>query len=736
VLAEDTRSSEFTEAASHWENLSTVKIGGCEPQVAADMPVARSKQLVQSSQTVGNLMLDLAVHRTGYAHVFHLAQLQGSDLSPVIPLLKMQLPVQGSQARLYMEYRPLAEGPLILAVSQWPFPHEVRAFVWDPRSHQEASITAEEEDMYPFIEHSLWGRLNDMLEQLALFGSLRQMRAGNDGNPDNFRVMPRGREIFPPDPVVRAFQTHVPVLMVDFLESAHSKVPSLSRELLFSGTRYVLSPQVLSDHEMCGKYRQDSTDLLKSVPELQISLWKTTGCQDFTFSINRVGSSQAESVVINVLDKQVARPLGIFGEIQQLGELRLFLMFLDDALPRAVRFVVVEPMSGWSFQLIVLDNSSSSPNMPPILIPSTPRHELLHFFRRRIHTRQNDSPAQPLLALDGPTQQQQARQPRETPGRYQMARKTQLLDDDELVLIALYCEPLEDKGSDGARACFRLTATLSQPVSGRDNQLLVEGFLLDRLLSVCSLPPAAELGSAAALIENEAKCAEVSQLAMEIIQKWVRNHNPLLSSERFTEMLPNLEVELTLQVSQQSSDRGRAAVIGSSTQQAVAPADLPDCRQEKLLGQRLIDSHSPETKLQVEVFDASDSMEALFHIKNLRVQVTRIVTGETAVRDLHEDDLEPWLEVAEATHLLCASREVDLIDAILQHAWLQEEPTGHAASAADHAPASVSLRPLVGRGGDRFPASFVASVEHRSGDAGQQAEGMLRLPAVSEEGAD
>jgi len=391
----------------------------------------------------------------------------------------------------------------------------------------------------------------------------------------------------------------------------------------------------------------------------------------------------------------VTKPLGIFGEIQQLGELRLFVMFLDDAMPRALRFAVVEPMSGWSFQLIVLDNSSSSPNMPPNLIASTPRHELLHFFRRRIHTRQNDSPAQPLSLLDGPTQQQ----PKEPPGAHQMARKTQLLDDDELVLITLYCEPLEKDDSDCASTCFRLKATLTQPVSGRDNQLLVEGSLLDRLLSACGLPPAAELGDAAVLIEH-AKCADVSQLAMDTIQTWARKHNPLLSSERFTEMLPNLEVELMLQ------DRGRAAVLGSSTQlgsstklgsstqQMVAPPDLPDCRPEKLLGKRLVNSDVSETELQVEVFDASDCMEALFHMTNLRVQVTRMITGRTAIRDLHENDLEPWLEAAEASHLLCASREVDLIDAILQHAWLQEEPTGHAAPGVDSAPVSVILRPL------------------------------------------
>lgn len=318
-----------------------------------------------------------------------------------------------------------------------------------------------------------------------------------------------------------------------------------------------------------------------------------------------------------------------------------------------------------------------------------------------------------------------------------MARKTQLLDDDELALLTLYCEPIEkdNRARDGAG--FYLKATLSQPVSGRDNQLLIEGFLLDRLLSACSLPPASELGDAAVLLEDSAKCAEVSQLAMEAIQTWMRKHSPLLSSERFTEMLPNFEVELMLLVSPQASERGRAAELGSSTQQLVPPPEVLDCRPEKLLGQTLIDSHSPETQLQVEVFDASDSMEALFHTKNLRVRVTRMVTGRTAVRNLHENDLEPWLEAAEVPHLLCASREVDLIDAILQHACLHEEPTGHASSVADGAPASVILRPLGATApcGDRFPASFVASVSHGHENAGHKVEGTLQLAVVPEEGS-
>merc|ERR1719282_2222773 len=83
-----------------------------------------------------------------------------------------------------------------------------------------------------------------------------------------------------------------------------------------------------------------------------------------------------------------------------------------------------------------------------------------------------------------------------------------------------------------------------------------------------------------------------------------------------------------------------------------------------------------EGTLRVEVFDGSDCVQSLFNSTNLRVRVTDMITGQVATRDVHEDDLEPWLAAASATYLLCASRETDLIDMLLQHASLGETAMG------------------------------------------------------------
>eukprot|EP00443_Scrippsiella_acuminata_P088917 CAMPEP_0115495270 /NCGR_PEP_ID=MMETSP0271-20121206/65164_1 /TAXON_ID=71861 /ORGANISM="Scrippsiella trochoidea, Strain CCMP3099" /LENGTH=165 /DNA_ID=CAMNT_0002923905 /DNA_START=174 /DNA_END=668 /DNA_ORIENTATION=+ len=94
--------------------------------------------------------------------------------------------------------------------------------------------------------------------------------------------------------------------------------------------------------------------------------------------------------------------------------------------------------------------------------------------------------------------------------------------------------------------------------------------------------------------------------------------------------------------------------------------------EEARQGQEVADKKA--TSLRVEVFDGSDSMQALFHSTNLRIRVSElgVEEGRTATRDLHEDDLEPWLEDVGAAHLLTASREADLVEVLLQHAAFSE----------------------------------------------------------------
>jgi hypothetical protein len=226
-----------------------------------------------------------------------------------------------------------------------------------------------------------------------------------------------------------------------------------------------------------------------------------------------------------------------------------------------------------------------------------------------------------------------------------------------VVLLSVSCE----FGEDGKP--LHLRTTLSQPSSTKEHQVFLMQPWLDRLLASCDLPSAKELGKSA-LGENPAK-GQVTQKMLEAVK-----------------VLPSLEMELCLQ----------DLVTAPPVPPALAAEALLECGEDQLLGETkrplvgadLEGTADPawddnngaarENALKVEVFDGSDCVKALFHRTNLRLRVTDLSTGRSGTRDLHENDLEPWLEAVGAGYLLTATREADLIELILQQAALVSDP--------------------------------------------------------------
>jgi len=635
--------------------------------------------LVRERTQLGDVDVELTLRKSidDHAQIFALRRFgdapTGQESSPG---LEVQIPASGEPTRAYLEYRMFNGEPLIVAMAQQGFPHEVKVIAYNLKSHEELSISARDDAISPLIERSARERLSDSLEQLVKFGSL-----GASGIPKLCRCVASGREMFPSDFVVRSLQRHVPVVSVKFAQLAYEVPTELvtSRELLFSCSRYVVGP--------CVAEAADAVERLdlEAAPLLRLSLSKKSYCQDFTFSIEdgRGGGSAHASHMIHVRDKLTARPLSAYAEIQKVGNLRLHIFFLDDFAPRALRLAVVEPISGWSFQLIVVD-SDSKLSAQPFLAASPPRHELLQLFLRKLSAHCGAPALAPSLASPRLLPELSPAVPRPQPQRaapvavpasradrvLTLSRETRFASNDEVVLITVTREIDEEGG-------IFFKATVSVAVSARERQLMLGSPGIDNILKACGLPPLTQLE----VLSFDSSPAK--ELVARLILDAIEVEGPL-------------ELELRLDAIPCTPKTAPVEMAAKDTVAALTLAQTPmehsttsangvtllKCDSDRILGriERLCssvehlfdDEKIPEATLRVEVFDGSDSVEALFHTTNLRVRVTDLTTGRIATRDVHEEDLDPWLAAAGATHLLCASRETELIEMVLRHASLGE----------------------------------------------------------------
>lgn len=715
-------------------SLAVLYIGGCalaEKDSSSSETAVATTVLATSRETLGDAEVELTLRTDPgvSVHVFSFRMVGEMGVGPEKGF-EVQIPAGGDPTRAYLEYRVFEGTQLIVSIRQQAFPHEVQATVFDIKSHEQLTIVARDDAILPLIERSARERLSDLVEQLVKFGSL-----GTTGCPELYRPVASGREIFPSDFITRALQRHVPVVSINFGQLAH-EVPSemvTSRDLLYSCSRYVISPDLVSDGTV-----PEGVDL-DAAPLLRLSLSKKTYCQDFTFSIeNARDGSGGESHMLHIRDKLTARPLGVYAEIQKLGDLRLHILFMDDFLPRALRIAVFEPMSGWSFQLIILDASApvtpskagqtgQSQDPQPFLVASPPRHTLLNLFRTQLSVRKG-LPSVPMLTnqqvpseLVRPASHQAQGRDASRDKRVEkclvLLRLTRFAPNKGVLLYTVIRE------LDPQNASFFLRATVSRASSAKEASLVLATASLDRVLLACGANPTSELS-----VEDFDSMPDSSRKQV---------------AEKFLELLevaPTLEITLRLDLLPKVPSQADTLAISSKNLEAhedgqtTAGPPMLECSEERLLGridrmwatvEQLIpdgatasppapaatDSEDqPEATLRVEVFDGSDCVEALFHSTNLRLRVTDLAIGRVATRDVHEEELEPWLAAANATHLLSASRESDLIDMVLWHTSLAEPGKSPTASGV----VLLKLSPDDVLTNNRYSASFLQSAEAKA----------------------
>lgn len=583
--------------------------------------------------------------------------------------LVMQLPSAGAQNMWYLEHRCLCGLPVVAALFKQSFPHEVQASILDPKSQEELCLTASDDAIFPFIERSLRDRLSFCVEQLVKFGALPQVAGVRQSNC--------GHEIIPVDPRDRALQQSIILVHANISSEADyffdDEFCPLT-EMIFSCVRYVVAPQ-----------SEDGAIDIDSVPVLKLSLSKQKHGQEFALSIERESVKEGVTVVepenkriLRVRDKRISEPLGLYAEICEIGDLRLLVFFLDDNAPRSLRLAVVDPCSGWQFQLIVFDSAcpENSRNVQLVPAPSPKRHQLLQAFRRHWSTKNDTAADCEIFLRQLPAAGELEDGQKALLHHYVLRRETRFPNDDseEVVLVTVSCEGTET-------GPFVLKVTLSQPTSAKETQLLLVNPILDMLLLSCNLPESEELqGPAWIDLFNQPEVrASVGAMAMKI-----------------TSVTASFELDVC-------AGKCPDAVTGKSggpgtiaTESPFAASACPECLEERLLGRIEVatdevgssslqeqspreDQTSDKTLGRcVEVFEGCDCVQALFHSTNLLVRVKEVTDGRMAVRNFHENDLEDWLERAGLSDLLLASRETDLVKALLEHARLVE--TGSADS--------------------------------------------------------
>jgi len=643
--------------------------------------VIDGRVLGQKEAKVGNLEIEMVLKADsgGHSHVLIVRCLSSDEQA-----LAVQIPAEGEPTRAYLEHRKLAQTNVIVSVVHQAVPHEVRAIVFDPITQEEAQLIVASESIMPLVERSTRERLSDASELMAQLGALHQS--------GEFRLASQGREILPSDSKRRALQSHVPIIRTKFSPSEAEITGSAdTRDLLYSCCRYVLGREAIT------KARKEDS-VLQDVPQLRISLSKKCHCQDFTLTIEQIAEDVTASLpphFLHIRDKLSGQPLGLFAEVCIIGDLRILVVCLDDGAPRSFRLALLEPVSGWSFQIIVVDEASPSTKRLggtsrdervalPELGPSLPRRELLRLFQRRFGARQglSSTPAAPLvLAAHVEDVTEEAKH------QILLSRTSRVVDGTDLAVLLNVLAEVDEEGPLGVRV------VLSQVNSSKESSFVVIGEALDTVLAGCGLPQSQGFHGSGSLSILDGpkeevsrmilKCLEVSPtlqmgFAPENLSSSTGFQAPRLALHDFTKRPETGEVELDCSEDRllASAKRLLADDVDHDDENAFEGAIKTKAGAELEKGGAEENAEGDDflqpRKLHIEVFDGSDCREALFHSTNLRIRVSVKPSGPSATRDLHEADLEDWLEKAGAGHLLNASREADLIDLLLEHAMLSD----------------------------------------------------------------
>merc|ERR1719262_917537 len=210
----------------------------------------------------------------GFSHLFTL-------LHPSNEKFEVQIPSAGDPTRVYLEHRMLDGVPVLVAMSQQPFPHEVQVIVMDTQSQQEMPFAARDSSILPLMERSLKERFSEAMEQFIRYGSLGDAGSG----ASHYKESTLGREFLPAIFQDRALQDVIPVVRVHFEQLAH-EIPRdqvSKRDLLYGCSRYVVSSEILAKQKSLEPEALDR--ILEEAPLLHFSISKKSYCHDFTLSI-------------------------------------------------------------------------------------------------------------------------------------------------------------------------------------------------------------------------------------------------------------------------------------------------------------------------------------------------------------------------------------------------------------------------------------------------------------------
>jgi hypothetical protein len=607
----------------------------------------------------------------GFSHVFSLHH-------PSNEKFEVQIPSMGNPTRVYIEHRMLDGVPVLVAMAQQPFPHEVQAIVVDTQTQEELPFAARDSSILPLMERSLKERFSEAMEQFIRYGCLGDAGSG----ASHYKEQTLGREMLPANFTDRALQNIIPVARVRFEQLAH-EIPRdqvAKRDLLYGCSRYVVGPEILA--KQASLDADTFSKILEDAPLLHFSISKKSYCHDFTISIEN--SKNGGMHMLHIRDKLVNQPLAVYGEVQQVGDLELCIFIMDDYAPRALRVCVLEPLSGWSFQLVIVDSDPTGDL--PFLDQTRPRHDILKLYNKTFSCRKNVVP-QVLMGLRAPPPAVQL-QVLPTPQSPPKAVMNQKIQEKKVLKRATRSGP-------GGRSCIlsvvreltdsqaiRFRVRLHDPCGSAENSMLLVNPGLDIALSACDLPLSSSLTPEMLDGAPGTELATMFLSAIEILPTLELEFKPSeIKKTKKTEKSEKPEKAhrpgqlLALKLGSRPSEAKRPdesvgvdLVCDENLRVEIAPGVFACVERKKPWGGEM-------EMIRVEVFEPKGTVNSLFHNINLRVRVTNLETEQVIVEDVHEEELESWLSGCNAMHLLQPSRENDLVKCIATHAFVPADAT-------------------------------------------------------------
>jgi len=207
----------------------------------------------------------------------------------------------------------------------------------------------------------------------------------------------------------------------------------------------------------------------------RVTLTRARSAADFTLGIKRADGSGMH--LVHLCDHtggsgSMRNPrLGLYGEVHDIGDAKLFVIALLDVEPCALRIALVEPQSQRVFQLVVLD-AEVGPSAVPFPDASPARGEVLQTYSSSFAL----PPLTPVVTKSA------------TAGLEANAKKasriihrvTRRLPSGQPVLISVVREMLPDKS-------IRFRVLMYHPVTAREMQLVLASPFPDRILAACGL---------------------------------------------------------------------------------------------------------------------------------------------------------------------------------------------------------------------------------------------------------